>query len=69
MTEFQIGGRLIPRSTVNDDLRPLVDSFRTITDYGAVVAGVSFNASRSTIPDNSVNPAWRDALIRIVLGT
>ncbi|RAH57092.1 FAD binding domain protein [Aspergillus piperis CBS 112811] len=69
VTEFQIGGRLIPRSTVDDELRPLVESFRTITDYGAVVAGVSFNASRSTIPDNSVNPAWRDALIRIVLGT
>ncbi|GLB01552.1 hypothetical protein AtubIFM61612_008452 [Aspergillus tubingensis] len=69
VTEFQIGGRLIPRSTVDNDLHPLVDSFRTITEYGAVVAGVSFNASRSTIPENSVNPAWRDAQIRIVLGT
>ncbi|KAJ5768738.1 FAD/FMN-containing dehydrogenase [Penicillium odoratum] len=49
------------------------ERFRTIINYGAVVSGVSVNASLSrdgkSAPTNSVNPAWHDAAIDIVVGT
>ncbi|RAL17614.1 FAD binding domain protein [Aspergillus homomorphus CBS 101889] len=69
VTEYQIGGRLIPRTTVDNELCALIDAFRSITGYGAVVSGISLNVSRSGIPDNAVSPAWRDAQLDIVLGT
>ena len=69
VTEAQIGGRMIPRSTVENNSSALVAAFRKIAHYGAAISGVSMNASRNAIPDNAVNPAWRDIAIDIVLGT
>ncbi|PWY96635.1 FAD binding domain protein [Aspergillus sclerotioniger CBS 115572] len=69
VTEAQIGGRMIPRSTVENNSSALITAFRTIANYGAAISGVSMNASRNAIPDNAVNPAWRGIAIDIVLGT
>lgn len=69
ITEAQIGGRLMPRSVVDSDLSTLMSTLRGIAEQGAVISGVSLNVSRTAVPVNSVNPAWRDAAISFVLGT
>ncbi|OQD97023.1 hypothetical protein PENSOL_c013G11500 [Penicillium solitum] len=64
------GGRLIPRSVVEEDLANLTTVFRNIVERNArfLISGVMVNSSRVAYPDNSVNPAWRDALMNIVIG-
>lgn len=72
ITEFQLGGRLIPRSVVDSDSKraELINAFRTIGEKGAVISGVSVEASKkSGDVGNSVNAPWRDTAISIVLGT
>lgn len=69
ITEAQVGGRLIPRSVLESDPASLMKTLRGISEMGVVVSGVSLNVSRSPVPYNAVNPAWRDAAISIVLGT
>ncbi|KAJ5937087.1 FAD/FMN-containing dehydrogenase [Penicillium verhagenii] len=72
ITADDLGGRFIPRSLVDTDSSTLVERFRNIVNYGAVVSGISVNASISYatkyFPTNSVNPAWRDLAIGIVVG-
>lgn len=70
ITEFQLGGRLIPRSLVESNPQALTAALRTINENGAVISGVSVNVSlKADSPSNSVNPAWRDAVFDAVLGT
>lgn len=69
ITEAQVGGRLIPRSVLDLDPSSLIATLRGISELGVVVSGVSLNVSRSPVSYNSVNPAWRDAAISVVLGT
>ena len=70
ITEFQLGGRLIPRSLVKSNSHGLTAALRTINANGAVISGVSVNVSQNAgTPDNSVNPAWRDAVFDAVVGT
>ncbi|KAF7718297.1 Isoamyl alcohol oxidase [Penicillium ucsense] len=69
ITEAQIGGRLMPRGVLDHSTDSLISTLRQISEQGAVVSGVSLNVSRHSVPDNAVNPAWRDAAISIVLGT
>lgn len=69
ITEAQIGGRLMPRSTVESNTTALISTLRSIAEEGVVVSGVSLNVSRTATPFNAVNPAWRDTAISFVLGT
>lgn len=70
ITEFQLGGRLIPRSLVKSNPQALTAALRTINENGAVISGVSVNVSmKAGTPPNSVNRAWRDAVFDAVLGT
>ncbi|KAJ5899376.1 FAD-linked oxidoreductase sor8 [Penicillium taxi] len=69
VTEAQIGGRLMPRSTVEQSTSALISALRNIATQGIVISGVSLNVSRPEIPLNAVNPAWREAAISFVLGT
>jgi len=69
ITEAQIGGRLMPRSIVESNPDALISTLRSIAEEGVVISGVSVNVSRSAVPFNAVNPAWRDAAISFVLGT
>ncbi|KAF3018027.1 hypothetical protein E8E15_007098 [Penicillium rubens] len=70
ITDQLPGGRLIPRSVVEQDLPDLNTIFRNIVERNAgfLISGVMVNSSRVAYPDNSVNPAWRDALMNVVTG-
>jgi hypothetical protein len=70
ITDELLGGRLIPRSVVQQNLTEVVSAFRAIVekDTGLVISGVMVNSSRVAYPNNSVNPAWRDALMSVVMG-
>lgn len=69
ITEYQIGGRFMPRSTIETNTAGLLEALRAITQHGAVISGVSLNVSRRTAPNNAVNAAWRDTGIVFVMGT
>lgn len=67
----QYGGRLIPRSVVENNNHELMEAYRFINNNGGQFIGVGVNASLATAgnPDNSVNPGWRTALIDTVITT
>lgn len=67
----QYGSWLIPRSTVIKKNDNLMDIGRYITDNGGTVIGVGLDVSQSSTDktDNSVLPAWRDALLLLVVTT
>jgi hypothetical protein len=70
ITAFQLGGRLIPRSLVESDSAGLTAALRNANNMGAVISGVSVNVTRKPdSPSNSVNPAWRAAVMDLLLGT
>ncbi|KAF8471233.1 hypothetical protein BDZ91DRAFT_718151 [Kalaharituber pfeilii] len=60
---FQFGGRLIPRSTVQNStlLTGLIDAAKLIVEDGASVIDVAIRATAPVGVENSVNPAWRTA--------
>ncbi|KAJ5824917.1 hypothetical protein N7447_007257 [Penicillium robsamsonii] len=70
ITDQLLGGRLIPRSVVEQNLTDLTTTFRDIVERntGLLISGITVNSSRVPYPDNSVNPAWRDALMNVVIG-
>ncbi|KAJ5963979.1 uncharacterized protein N7479_003855 [Penicillium vulpinum] len=70
ITDQLLGGRLIPRSVVEQNLADLTTTLRNIVEGndGFLISGIMVNSSRVAYPDNSVNPAWRDALMDIVMG-
>ncbi|KAI2710302.1 CAZyme family AA7 [Penicillium roqueforti] len=70
ITDQLAGGRLIPRSVVEQNLGELVNTFRNVVERnaGVLISGVMVNSSRVAYPNNSVNPAWRDALMNVVIG-
>jgi hypothetical protein len=76
-TNSVLGGRLIPRSTVQSQLPSLLATFRNITSGGSVVHplaahhpfrinGIASNVTHARVGThpqfNSVQPAWRDSL-------
>ena len=74
------GGRLIPRTVIENNNEALVATMRNITENTSVFMGfVSVNVSRpfsnstgkrsslSSTPDNAVLPAWREALISVLV--
>ena len=72
ITDFQLGGRLITRSVVESQLPAFMAALRYINDRGAVISGVSINVSKEAgngVPDNAINPSWRDAIVDAVVGT
>lgn len=70
ITDQLPGGRLLPRSVVEQNLPDLNTIFRNIveTNAGFLISGVMVNSSRVSYPENSVNPAWRVALVNVVIG-
>ena len=70
--QAQYGGWLIPRSVVLDNNADLTAAYRYITEDGGTFIGVGLNVSRALVGediDNSVLPAWRDALIDTTITT
>ncbi|KAL0941910.1 FAD binding domain protein [Colletotrichum truncatum] len=72
VTEFNVGGRLMPRSLVATDASAttLVDTLASIIKNGGIISGLTINVARKTgaVP-NAVHPAWRTALFSAVVGT
>ncbi len=74
-TNATIGGRLIPASTVRDNLPDLLDVFRTILldssfprkRISAISLNVTHDRVGNTPSSNAVLPAWRDALYTLNL--
>ena len=71
VSQYQIGGRLIPRSLVENKVSALVQAERQImgTGIGAIMSGVCLNVSGANTTMNSVNPYWRTAIFDAVVGT
>ena len=67
----QYGGRFIPRSTVQEQNDDLTSAFRYINENGGQIAAVGLNVSKVVAGDvyNSVNPAWRNALMDVTVST
>lgn len=71
--EIQIGGRLIPRSVVQNNNTALTDAFRAIGELGVGFSGLALNVAPSSakqpVAANAVQPRWREALFDVVLYT
>ncbi|KUI68196.1 6-hydroxy-D-nicotine oxidase [Cytospora mali] len=69
VTEYNIGGRLIPRSLVEANITALMTTLKYIVAEGSGVSGVSVNVSSYPLNvANSVNPVWRTSIYSFVLG-
>lgn len=67
-SNISLGGRLIPRSTIEDvadSLPRLVAALRNITNGGAKLLAVAANVNHSKSLANAVLPSWRDALFTL----
>lgn len=68
----QYGGWLLPRSVVLDNPDGLAAAYANITNGGAAgFTSVALNVNRSVVGDvyNAVNPAWRTALLDVIITT
>jgi hypothetical protein len=67
----QYGGRLIPRSAVENNNEDLTSAYRYINEHGGLFIGVGVNVSKGVAGDvyNSVNPVWKETLIDTVITT
>lgn len=62
---YQFGGRLIPRSVVENNTAELVKVYQDLAAQGVLLAGSSANYGKPAgTPDNAVLPAWRTAMIQ-----
>ncbi|KAI0123259.1 hypothetical protein BJ170DRAFT_599226 [Xylariales sp. AK1849] len=66
---FQIGSRLIPREVITHFPKNFTTTLQEITEYGSWISGVSFSVSRAPTVPNSVNPAFRESSVSLVVGT
>jgi hypothetical protein len=70
VSDTNLGGRLIPRSLLEESPQDLLKAVRSISSQATLV-GVTFNVSRgvSSPDENAVNPYFRDALVSVAIGT
>ncbi|KAM0415954.1 hypothetical protein ACHAPT_013108 [Fusarium lateritium] len=68
-SEYQYGGRLIPRSVIEHDNESFQEVIRNLTANGviAVGSGGSFKPFKGV--SNAVHPAWRSAIMSMQLAT
>ena len=67
----QYGGWLIPRSVVQENADGLAAAYANITNGGGGFTTVALNVNRTVAGDvyNAVNPAWRTALLDVIITT
>jgi hypothetical protein len=70
VSDYNLGGRLIPRSLIEGDLSSFLGALRTISSQ-TLVSGVSFNLGKgvSNPDDVAVNPYMRKSIVNFALGT
>ena len=71
VSQNQLGGRLIPRSLIEEDNESFMAALRNIVDSGIIFSGVSFNVTKGVSSPDAIgaNPYWRQTLFSAVLGT
>ncbi|KAF2633887.1 FAD binding domain-containing protein, partial [Macroventuria anomochaeta] len=70
VNRYQFGGRLIPRSVVENNTAELNKVLAELANEGVLLAGSSADYSkRANTPDNAVLPAWRDTITQLQLIT
>ncbi|CAF3524157.1 unnamed protein product [Fusarium graminearum] len=68
-SQFQYGGRLIPRSVLENDNVAFNKVIRNILSNGLVMAGSSGTFKAPKGVSNAVLPAWRKAIMSLQMGT
>jgi hypothetical protein len=69
VANYQLGGRLIPRSLVNTNNNGLASAIRSIIESGTLFSGQAFNVKKFNKPDAiGLNPYWRDSIFDAVVG-
>lgn len=70
VNRYQFGGRLIPRSVLENNSADLQKVYSELASSGVLLAGSSANYRKpSGTPDNAVLPAWRDTITQLQLIT
>ena len=69
VSTYQYGGRLIPRSTLQDNSDGLASALRNITSQGVIAVGVGMDVSNPGNVSNAVFPALRNAAVTMQIGT
>lgn len=65
VNRYQFGGRLIPRTVVENNTAELVKVYQDLAANGVLLAGSTANYKKPTgAPDNGVLPAWRNTMIQ-----
>ncbi|PLB48795.1 FAD binding domain protein [Aspergillus steynii IBT 23096] len=71
ITEMSVGGRLIPRSTVESNPDGLISAIQRIIGYEAAFSGFSMNVHHAhdrLAANNAANPAWQKTAMSAVFG-
>ncbi|KAJ5195451.1 uncharacterized protein N7498_008889 [Penicillium cinerascens] len=69
VADYQYGGRLIPRTTLEQNSTAMGAVLRNLTSQGVIVVGVGLDVSHPTNVSNAVFPAFRNAAITMQIGT
>ncbi|EED16287.1 isoamyl alcohol oxidase, putative [Talaromyces stipitatus ATCC 10500] len=67
--EFQYGGRLIPRDTLNTNPTAIAAAIRNITEHGVLAVGVGLDVSNPGDVSNAIFPPLRNAAVTMQIGT
>ncbi|OQE34805.1 hypothetical protein PENCOP_c015G05357 [Penicillium coprophilum] len=69
VANFQYGGRLIPRKTLEQNPHGMGSALRNLTQAGVIAVGVGMNVSAPVNVSNAVFPALRNAAVTMQIGT
>jgi hypothetical protein len=69
VSEYQYGGRLIPRATLEHNSTAMGAVLRNITSQGVIAVGVGMDVSHPTNVSNAVFPALRNAAVTMQIGS
>lgn len=68
-SEYQYGGRLIPRSVIENDNESFQKVIQNLTSNGVIAVGSSGTFNQYAGNSNAVYPAWRTAIMSMQLAT
>ncbi|PQE19415.1 FAD FMN-containing isoamyl alcohol oxidase protein [Rutstroemia sp. NJR-2017a BBW] len=71
VSNYNTGGRLIPRSVVQNSGDSFISVLQTVVDNGYLMAGVTLDVNKTVVPgapEISLNPYWRKTLMNAVYG-
>lgn len=70
VSDYNMGGRLIPRSIIEEDPKAFLEAVRFIAPQ-SLMSGVTYNVAKgvNSPGDVAVNPYFRDTLVSFAIGT